>query len=291
MANGNGKNKKSSSENTFTEIFNDKSTTSVVVATVILLLLSFFAFRYFGNSAQYDSDQLNGDGASDIVLESGGETQDINISEEQEQDLLALQDSAEEVVQEVEQVAEQAVEEAQEVAQEVSEEVQQISEEAQEEMAEDSQESEPQEQEQANEQDQAQNEESTEVAEAETEESGDNRGFFARLFGRGGSDNSEETADNGDSEEGDVAGEEQVGEVVVEGEDETTYVEWVAKDYQANSLQGITHNVQSGDTLWEIAEAYYGNGADWVKIANANGVGYNVNGHPLIYAGTTITIP
>ena len=68
---------------------------------------------------------------------------------------------------------------------------------------------------------------------------------------------------------------------------------WVAKDYQPNELKGKekTHNVVKGDTLWEIAEAHYGNGADWHKIADANHVSYLSNGNPLIIPGQVITIP
>lgn len=31
-----------------------------------------------------------------------------------------------------------------------------------------------------------------------------------------------------------------------------------------------THNVEPGDTLFEIAKAYYGDGNQWKKIADAN---------------------
>ena len=67
----------------------------------------------------------------------------------------------------------------------------------------------------------------------------------------------------------------------------------VAKDYQPNELKGKekTHNVVKGDTLWEIAEAHYGNGADWHKIADANRVSYLSNGNPLIVPGQVLTIP
>lgn len=48
-----------------------------------------------------------------------------------------------------------------------------------------------------------------------------------------------------------------------------------------------THTVQSGDTLWAIAKKYYGNGAQYTKIASANGIG-NPN---LIHPGQIFTIP
>ena len=48
-----------------------------------------------------------------------------------------------------------------------------------------------------------------------------------------------------------------------------------------------THTVQSGDTLWAIAKKYYGNGAQYTKIASANGIG-NPN---LIHPGQIFIIP
>lgn len=50
---------------------------------------------------------------------------------------------------------------------------------------------------------------------------------------------------------------------------------------------GKTHTVVSGDTLWGIARKYYGNGARYTKIAEANGIG-NPN---LIRPGQVFTIP
>lgn len=48
--------------------------------------------------------------------------------------------------------------------------------------------------------------------------------------------------------------------------------------------------MKSGDCLWNIAKALYGNGADYTKIYNANKgtIGKNPN---LIYPGQTFTIP
>ncbi|PIR43336.1 hypothetical protein COV24_03145, partial [candidate division WWE3 bacterium CG10_big_fil_rev_8_21_14_0_10_32_10] len=66
---------------------------------------------------------------------------------------------------------------------------------------------------------------------------------------------------------------------------------WSANNYEPNELKGGTHKVEKGDTLWELAEAYYGNGANWHQIASANNVTYLANGNPLIIPGQTLTIP
>lgn len=50
-----------------------------------------------------------------------------------------------------------------------------------------------------------------------------------------------------------------------------------------------TYTVESGDCLWNIAKKYYGNGAQYTKIYNANkGKIKNPN---LIYPGQVLTIP
>lgn len=53
---------------------------------------------------------------------------------------------------------------------------------------------------------------------------------------------------------------------------------------------GTTYTVKKGDCLWTIAKKFYGSGADWKKIyeANRNTIGKNPN---LIYPGQTFTIP
>lgn len=69
---------------------------------------------------------------------------------------------------------------------------------------------------------------------------------------------------------------------------------WTANDYNEGDIQAGEYKVQSGDTLWEIAEAVYGNGADWVQILNANvdSIGFMPNGQQsLIYSGQTLVIP
>lgn len=57
-----------------------------------------------------------------------------------------------------------------------------------------------------------------------------------------------------------------------------------------NSVQPQTYTVKSGDCLWNIAKKFYGNGAKYTVIydANKNVIGGNPN---LIYAGQVLTIP
>lgn len=57
-----------------------------------------------------------------------------------------------------------------------------------------------------------------------------------------------------------------------------------------NSVQPKTYTVKSGDCLWNIAKKFYGNGAQYTKIYNANkGV---IGGNPnLIKPGQVLTIP
>ncbi len=66
---------------------------------------------------------------------------------------------------------------------------------------------------------------------------------------------------------------------------------WIANDYKPGDITGDTHYVIWGDTLWEISEGKYGKGTVWRKIADANKVDYLWNGAPLIYEGTTLTLP
>jgi len=56
-----------------------------------------------------------------------------------------------------------------------------------------------------------------------------------------------------------------------------------------NSVQPQTYTVKSGDCLWNIAKKYYGKGADYTKIFNANKD--KINNPNLIYPGQVLTIP
>ena len=76
--------------------------------------------------------------------------------------------------------------------------------------------------------------------------------------------------------------------------DQESSIEWVANNYSEGEIQGASYTVVSGDTLWEIAEAAYGNGAEWTKIlnANSNNIGFLANGaQALIVPGQVLVLP
>ena len=88
--------------------------------------------------------------------------------------------------------------------------------------------------------------------------------------------------------------EEETAEVTGEETLPTVAGAWTARDLAANSITGGSYTVQSGDTLWEIAEARYGSGFDWGKIleANKDSVGFLPNGsQALIEVGQTLVLP
>lgn len=72
-------------------------------------------------------------------------------------------------------------------------------------------------------------------------------------------------------------------------------ITWTANDYKQGDIQaGTNYTVKQGDTLWEIAEAAYGNGTQWENIAQANSqsIDYLANGQQaLIYSGQVLVIP
>lgn len=60
------------------------------------------------------------------------------------------------------------------------------------------------------------------------------------------------------------------------------------RDSQTGAAAAKTYTVQSGDCLWTIAEKYYGNGADYRRLAAANPF---IKNPSLIYPGQVLTIP
>ena len=51
------------------------------------------------------------------------------------------------------------------------------------------------------------------------------------------------------------------------------------------------YTVKSGDCLWNIAKQYYGNGAQYKKLVDANQQIFSKRSPNLIYAGDVLTIP
>lgn len=92
---------------------------------------------------------------------------------------------------------------------------------------------------------------------------------------------------------------EQSGEGSTNGDGATTSESgdttvWVANNYVSGEIQGSNYEVKRGDTLWEIAEARYGSGFDWVRIKEANTdiVKPLPNGEwALIIPGQILTLP
>lgn len=55
----------------------------------------------------------------------------------------------------------------------------------------------------------------------------------------------------------------------------------------AATQTGSTHTVQKGESLWKLAEKYYGSGFEWKKIAEANGL----KNPRIIEVGQQLSIP
>lgn len=84
------------------------------------------------------------------------------------------------------------------------------------------------------------------------------------------------------------------GQALGTGGPVTTGRMWVATNYKQGDIKGPTYTVRYGDTLWEIAEAVYGNGTMWTKILNANSseIGFLPNGsQALIFPGQVLILP
>ena len=64
-------------------------------------------------------------------------------------------------------------------------------------------------------------------------------------------------------------------------------IESVADSLAKMCIRDRTYTVQSGDTLWAIAERYYGDGNQYMKIASAN----SIANPDLINPGQVLVIP
>jgi len=101
-----------------------------------------------------------------------------------------------------------------------------------------------------------------------------------------------ETLSSSTEEEEEEDAVEKIAEDAETGEE--TVMSWTANDYEDGDIEPGNYNVKSGDTLWEIAEAVYGNGSMWAEIleANADSVGFLPNGQQsLILTGQILNIP
>lgn len=87
---------------------------------------------------------------------------------------------------------------------------------------------------------------------------------------------------------------EGIEEVAGASTSKNTTTVWIATDYKQGEIKTGNYRVQKGDTLWEIAEAVYGDGSQWYRIleANKDSIGFLPNGsQALIVTGQSLQIP
>ncbi len=100
------------------------------------------------------------------------------------------------------------------------------------------------------------------------------------------------TSDSEEEKDGETTG--KSAETSVDEKPVVQVGEWVANSYEEGDIKAGTYTVIYGDTLWEIANAVYGDGTMWTLIRDANlsSIDFLPNGQQaLIYAGQTLTIP
>lgn len=104
----------------------------------------------------------------------------------------------------------------------------------------------------------------------------------------------EEVQGNGnETAQADETGTTESGQVASTTQEECAK-NWTATDYNQGDITENEYEVKCGDTLWEIAEAKYGDGTQWTKIrdANADKIGTLPNGSlALIEVGTVLALP
>ena len=107
-------------------------------------------------------------------------------------------------------------------------------------------------------------------------------------LGQGGDVTTEETSENQTSDRS-LTSSESTGDVA--GTNSVSW--WVANDYKSGDISKGSYTVVSGDTLWEIAEAVYGNGSMWTQIlsANSGSIGFLADGsQALIMPGQVLNV-
>lgn len=78
---------------------------------------------------------------------------------------------------------------------------------------------------------------------------------------------------------------------IVQPEPEKKVVREETKRDSGSAPKAKTYTVKPGDCLWNLAKKYYGNGADYMKIYNANPSVVKGRSPNLLYVGEVLTIP
>lgn len=78
---------------------------------------------------------------------------------------------------------------------------------------------------------------------------------------------------------------------IVQPEPKKKVVREETKRDSGSAPKAKTYTVKPGDCLWNLAKKYYGNGADYMKIYNANPSVVKGRSPNLLYVGEVLTIP
>ncbi|GAB77562.1 LysM domain-containing protein [Austwickia chelonae] len=77
-----------------------------------------------------------------------------------------------------------------------------------------------------------------------------------------------------------------VDEIPIEDSDEEDNMEQPGEDI-GDAISAEQYVVSEGDTLWDIAERYYGDGSQYLRIAESN----QIANPDMIYVGQVLAIP